>query len=817
MNEKPSTCTGCPYFDRPMVRGDGHPNASLFILGQSPGDRERESGKPFSGPSGEVLNTALRKAGISRAQNYVSNMVKCYVPAGEKVHPEAVKHCRPLLNREMDLLPNCKTILTVGKEAFDGLTGKDLKVVHHRGSMEKNPLGWLRGCPLQKDGKVIIPTIHPSFVMRSGFLNAPTFEADVDKAGSFADGIETFPKIHFIENPTDNEVLEYIQEILGKGEGSTDIETPESTAEEDELDAVTQTTISAIGLSAQVGESIMIRPDQFSLLDTLFLHKTNKPILWTYNGGFDYLHLGKRWELNRIQPADAMIGFYLLWPDVIEKGLATAESYYCNMPYYKNWRKINPTLYNTLGNCYDTYAALEIGQKVQAEMQRKKIDMRPLFWSLMPVIKAIESWRTVGAKYDTKASMQMLVKLCKTLEAYETWWSKSLPLVQWSSPKQLVILFESMGVHVPKKKRAPNKEGKILYSPTTDDDALEEMKKTAILNNKPGHVQLFTLIQTMRTLKKASDFTDLAGKDGRVRTRGKLHGQVGGRLQCVDVNMQQIPEELAGSYPRSLVIPDHEDDLILTADYSQAEFFIYAWYTQDKGLLEIHESGDYCYGFFHEEIWKEPFFQAGKPRQKRYMLKDIPPWKLLVTKSYPLGFTYGRRQVESKYKWLLDWYHKKFPAVNQFHRELIFQATRDGYLQTVFGRMRRFPNPQAMHNKILAFPGQTTLADVLIQNAILGLQQTLPNAFGERSRVLFTVHDSVICNIQGAAKSLKIAHDALDLVNERLAAPIPEMGGFSLKAEAKIGPNWSDGMVKEKYEEWWLTHEQNSVGTASTV
>jgi uracil-DNA glycosylase family 4 len=800
MNGKPDSCTGCPYFDRPMVRGEGHPNASLFILGQSPGDTERQTGKPFSGSSGEVLNTALRKAGISRAQNYVSNAVKCFVPAGEKVEPAAVKKCKPLLQKELEILSNCKTILTVGKEAFDTLTGKDIKFVHNRKSAESNPFAWLRGCPLRlADGRIVIGTVHPSFVMRSGFLNAPSFEHDVQRAGEFAEGSRVIPPDNFIEHASDREVIEYVNRIILQREGAVDIETPEASADEDELDAVIQTPISLIGLSAAVGESIGVHPDQFHLLDPLFGDGVpNEVVLWAYNGGFDFLHLGKRWSLNHIKPADAMIAFYLLWSDIMSFDFATAASYYCNFGYYKNWRKLDPMRYNTIGNCRDTYGALQIGQECLKEMRRKKTNMEKLFWSLMPVIKAVEAWRTKGCNYDTQSSMKMLITLSKTLQANETWWQEKIPTIDWGSPKQLITLFTAMGHKIPLKKR-PNGTS----TPCMDDDTLEGLKKKG--------VQLAGLVQEMRTLRKASDFVDLADKDGRVRTRAKLHGQAGGRIQLVDKSLQTIPEKLGGTFPRSLVIPDHPDDLILVSDFSQAEFFLYAWYTQDPELLAIHQSGDYCYGFFHEEIWKEDYFQPGKPRQKKFARKDIEPWKLLVTKSYPLGFTYGRRQVESKYKWLLDWYHKKFSRVAPFHSELIFQATRDGYLQTVFGRMRRFPNPRGQHNQILAFPGQSTLPDVLTGNAILPLERTLPRLFGERSRVLFTVHDSVICNIQGAARDVKTATEACEHVDATLSSPIPEMNGFFLRAETKIGPNWNDTFTKERW------YEQNCTRTTSTV
>jgi uracil-DNA glycosylase family 4 len=792
---KPPSCTGCPYYDRTIVKGEGSLNAELFILGQSPGATEKEQGRPFVGSSGNVLGTALRRAEISRGGSYISNVVKCFVPAGESVEPEAVRKCKPLLDQEMALLPNLRTILAVGKEAFDGVTGKDIKFAHNRKQCETNYSAWLRGMPFKLGRTIVIGTLHPSFVMRSGFLNAPTFEHDVARAGDFATGVRKMPDPVYVENPTDREVGEYVDILTHKHEGGVDIETPEAAVDEDELDGVLETPIDLIGLSANPGEAIGVSPDQFRLLDRLFEGRGEKTTLWAYNGGFDYLHLGKRWSLDSINPADAMVGFHLLWPDLKTKDLATAQSYYSNVPYYKNWRKLQPQLYNTLGNCYDTFTAMEIGKACLEEGRKKKIDMSPLFWSLMPVIKAVEPWRTVGAKYDTKQSRIMLVTLMRTLDHYQKMWAQISPLYDWSSPKQLVELFTKLKIHVPKKRRPDGK-----YTPTTDDEALEEIIKK---NPDTTGAKLGTLVQTMRTLRKATDFVDLGNNRGRLTTRAKLHGQAGGRIQCVDKSVQTIPEELAGQFPRSLVVADCEGDLILVSDFSQAEFFIYAWYTQDPKLLEIHESGDYCYGWFHEQIWKEPFFKEGCPRTKRFRLKNIPPWKLLVTKSYPLGFTYGRSAVESKYKWLYQWYHSTFTRVAPFHRELEFRANRDGYLQTVFGRLRRFPNPRGQRNEILAFPGQSTLPDILVRNAILPLKNSLPRLFGLGSRVLFTVHDSVVCNITGARKSIDKAQAALNHVTQTLQSPIPEMNGFYIRAETKIGLNWHETFAEYDLEAHW--------------
>lgn len=800
---KPPSCIGCPYYDRPYVEGDGYVGAELIVIGQSPGDREKAEGRPFVGPSGQVLGRALQKADISRHHSYVTNVVKCYVPAGVPVEAAAVAKCAPLLKAEFAQLPNAKTVLAVGAEAFNALSGKELKLVHNRKSAEKNPRSWLRGNPFRLGERTLIGTLHPSFVMRSGFMNAPTFEHDVERASLFAHRILAITEPVQNDNPTDAQVNEYIDILISMGVGGIDIETPEAPPDEDEADAVTKVDVQQIGLAApiskspfgiRVGESISVKPHQFHLLERLFQHRVR---LWAYGAGFDFMHLGKIFDLSHIEIADAMIAFYLLWSDLMSFDLATAQTYYSEVPYYKNWRKLNPTLYDTLGNCYDTFTALEIGEKCLEEMRKKPLNMEPLFWSLMPVIKAVEPWKTVGCNYDIEGGMRVYLQLTKVLEGYDSWWKANMP-GDWSSPQQLVQLFEAMKIRVPKKKR-PNGE----FTPCVDDDALEKMEND-------GH-QVASLIRTMRSLRKASDFVGLADKDGRVRTRAKIHGQAGGRIQLVDQALQTVPEELAGTSPRSLFIPDHPDDLILQVDFSQAEFFIYAWYTQDPELLAIHESGEYCYGFFHEEIFHEPFFEEGKPRKKRFARKDIAPWKLLVTKSYPLGITYGREALPSEYKWLLDWYHKKFTRVRPFHNNLIYQATNQGFLQTCFGRMRRFPNARGQRNKILAFPGQSTLPDVLVRNAILPLTERLSRDLGERSRLLFTVHDSAICNIHGAARSLTKAHDAIDYVTEVVQQPIPEMGGFRLYAEAKIGPSWGEGHLKHRLDKWWESSHVTTV------
>ena len=822
---KPTSCQGCPLFNaQGPVWGTGSSTARLIILGQNPGPEEIERNAPFVGGSGRVLDRALGTAMVSRTQNFVTNVVKCYVPPGEPVPKGAVEHCRPLLNRELDNTPGATTILTLGAEAFDSIAApKKFHMLHDRKQSRKSNNYWLRGCPLNvKVGTrqfTVIPTLHPSFVMRTGFITAPVMEADIAKAGRFERSEAQITEVSYNYNPTTQEITEYIDLIQHTGEGGLDIETPESSGtDEDELSEGGYLPVGLIGLSALRNHAMGVQPDQFDLLDPLFNQRPSGlalPVLWAYNAGFDFHHLSRIYQLDGVRQADAMILFHLLRPEMARKDLGTCMSFYTNIPFHKNLMDTDPELYNAL----DTCGVLEAGQEMLKEVRAKDAlrfkrfpwanqSLETLFFDkMMPIIPIIGEWGWRGMPYDVEKSEQQELSCLLALAKYEEWWGANVPLFSWSSPKQLIELFETLGIKVPNKKRVHAKTKAVYYSKSVDDEFLETLSKSG--NSTAG------LVQTMRSLRKAGDFLNIHNpKTNRVTCRAKPHGQVGGRIQTVDVNLQQIPEEIAGTSPRDCIVAeDPRFDLVFSADYSQIEFWIYAWYSKCRRALEIKESGEYLYAAFYEDIWNEPFFLRGKPRQKQFRdHANTPPWKLLVAKSWPLGFTYGRgvpdpsdqglpisRDVAKR---IHTKFHRDYPEFRVFHDSLKLAATKHGYLQTVFGRLRRFPNPDGQHNEILAFPGQSTAVDVLIQNALTPLGQTLEAKFGERSHVYAGVHDSLLMNInceRNGKFSLDKAQEAYEYVRTCFETPIEQMGGYILPCEPKLGPSWGEGLLWDKF------------------
>ena len=143
------------------VFGIGPETAEIIFVGEQPGDKEDLAGKPFVGPAGQVLDKALREAGIERDKAYVTNAVKHfkYEPRGKfRLHktPETreIEACRYWLDLEKSFLEP-KIIVALGASAGKALLGRTVRIGAERG----------RPIPQGNDAPVFV-TVHPSYLLR---------------------------------------------------------------------------------------------------------------------------------------------------------------------------------------------------------------------------------------------------------------------------------------------------------------------------------------------------------------------------------------------------------------------------------------------------------------------------------------------------------------------------------------------------------------------------------------------------------------------------------------------------------------------------
>jgi uracil-DNA glycosylase family protein len=161
--EAAAHCQGCPLYRNAAqtVFGEGRASARLVLVGEQPGDQEDLQGRPFVGPAGQLLDWALEKAGIDRAQTYVTNAVKHFkwVPRGKRrIHSKPssleIKACRPWLDQELRLVEP-EVLLCLGATAAQALLGASFRVTRERGRFVTSDLA-----------PHVMATVHPSSLLR---------------------------------------------------------------------------------------------------------------------------------------------------------------------------------------------------------------------------------------------------------------------------------------------------------------------------------------------------------------------------------------------------------------------------------------------------------------------------------------------------------------------------------------------------------------------------------------------------------------------------------------------------------------------------
>lgn len=162
-------CRGCDLFTdaTQTVFGEGADRARLVLVGEMPGDREDREGRPFVGPSGNLLDRALGEAGIDRDTVYVTNAVKHFRFTREgnrrrRLHKKPTRSqitaCKPWLLAELDAVrPDVVGLL--GATAAQALFDADFRVSAHRGEVLK--------LPGLDDPPLAVATVHPSAVLRA--------------------------------------------------------------------------------------------------------------------------------------------------------------------------------------------------------------------------------------------------------------------------------------------------------------------------------------------------------------------------------------------------------------------------------------------------------------------------------------------------------------------------------------------------------------------------------------------------------------------------------------------------------------------------
>ena len=347
-----------------------------------------------------------------------------------------------------------------------------------------------------------------------------------------------------------------------------------------------------------------------------------------------------------------------------------------------------------------------------------------------------------------------------------------------ASPKQLQqILFEELKIPVIKK----TPKG----APSTAEEVLQELALDYPLPK--------VILENRGLSKLKSTYTDklplmVSNKTGRLHTSYHQAVTATGRLSSTDPNLQNIPirSEQGRKIRQAFIAPT--DYKIVAIDYSQIELRIMAHLSKDEGLVNAFSQGKDIHSATAAEIFAISLDEV--TIDQRRSAKAINFGLIYGMSAFGLAkqLSIGRQQAQ-EYQ---DKYFQRYPGVLTYMEETRQQASKQGYVETLYGRRLYLPDinakngmrKKAAERAAINAPMQGTAADI-IKKAMLAVDDWLMTENDDRIKMTMQVHDELI---------FEIHQDIVEATTEKLVTLMNNAVSLSvpLIAESGIGDNWDE-------------------------
>jgi DNA polymerase-1 len=403
----------------------------------------------------------------------------------------------------------------------------------------------------------------------------------------------------------------------------------------------------------------------------------------------------------------------------------------------------------------------------------------------MPLVSVLADMEMAGIRLDTSFLQRMSGDISARLDELE---AQVHQAVGWqfnlNSPQQLSeALFTRLGLEPPDRR---NKTSTGFYS--TSADVLEQMRG--------NHPVVDWVLEQRELSKLKSTYLEalplqVNARTGRVHTSFNQTGVVTGRIASSDPNLQNIPirTEL-GRQVRNAFIAERGNTL-LSVDYSQVELRIVAHMAQDEAMLATFRRGHDIHAATAAAIYGVPL--EAVTREMRRRAKGINFGLIYGISAFGLMRAADLTLAESEN--FMEAYFRQFPGVKRYLDETRRQAAEQGFVETLLGRRRYFPNlknqsDRARRNReereAINAPVQGSAADIM-KLAMLRLPVALKEA-GLAGQMLLQVHDELV--LECPQEELVVTTNIVKEVMEN-AYPM----SVPLLTEARFGPNWGEMTV----------------------
>ena len=726
-----------------------------------------------------MLATALAKVGIPEEQCFYTNVCTCRPPENRKPTAEEIGCCWPRLEEELkDIKPDFVVALgaTAGRTLF---------------SDYKN-MGSSRGRILAtRVGGTGLLTYHPAAILYPrGEQFLPFLVRDLNKALRALQGnlaTQDFPtEVKVITNP--GEVQRVVDEILIL----SDIEPFLPVAYDWETTGTsTRRAIGfCLGLSWRPGQAVVIPVAQVRECLPYLTHLFRAPKLRfvAYNAMFD-LKFNELIGLPGRVDADPMLMHYCLDEQPQQRSLENMSMLYFDAPPYESdmlehydcakneMIKVIPpeVIYDYCGR--DCDYALRLFLKFEEEL-KKRPKLEKVHWLLLiPGVKAFADIERYGVWVDRE-------RLQAVAEEYEKELAATLAESQElvgdpefnpnSHPQVREALWDHLGLEEPDiYKRKPRSADK-----GTRAALLKKYPKQEFVRCLDRYKELYTVLSRyLRVLPKYIE------DDGRVRPSYHFDRTETGRLSTTRPAIHQVPR---GHIRTILAAPPGR--MLIQADYEQVEIRTAAHYAQDEKLIELLGSGTDFHALMASEAFRIPIDRV-TPEQ-RQAAKSVSFGLLYLMGDRMLADQTGLPSGEATE--FVRRYKSLMPAVWQWIEKIKRQVKDQKYVESLFGRRRRFPlitraNLADIQREAVNMPIQSAASDLCLWQVI-----KLHTLFKQRYpevHIIAMSHDSIVVECPEGLAPIVAA-----IMAEEMPQP-PFQTDVLFPVKIKIGQRWGEGDV----------------------
>lgn len=780
-----ANCQECPLFEPanafvPTKPPRGLEVPRLAVVGEAPGFNEAAHGEPFVGPSGKLLDQVLNHYDYKRDEVMYTNVCLCRPPNNQTPPKAAINACRPRLYHEIRR-SGVRDIIALGGTASSVLVDDPRTISGLRVGPPKSATQAVQSG--SEPGVRVIPTWHPAYCLRT----ADAFPALVSDIGKLKESDRepwSPPDWRYYDDPVT--AKQVIRELASRtAEVVIDIEAgiekDISFGHPNEYDLLCVGLAYARGKAVVLGETAL---KSQGVVDELRKFLAGTRII-AHNGKFDleglYPHLGglKLWF-------DTMIASYCVDERPGNHGLKTLAVEKLGAPQYDleikkyvprggSYANIpRPLLYKYCA--YDvacTWDLKEYFAEVLEDTPREEWpypdmpfkSLRDLHNFLVGASNELMFLELNGIKIDRDYSNELRDMYLERLEGIE----KQLDDVTGHeinprSPKQIKEYLESKNVQVS----------------STNVDTLERLLRTSARSVVGEFVS--TLLKHRREQKLFSTYVKGIRKRmyrGRVYTTYLLHGTTSGRLSSRNPNLQNIVRD---KDIRKQFTVSKPGNLLVHADYKQAEGRVITWLAQDEYLRSIFS--DPTRDLFDE--LSDSLYGPGNWRKEveRVRTKAFFYGLSYGRQAYSIALEYGIPVAESERR--LREFMQLIPDVDRWQRSVKELILSGKDLITPFGRRRRFwliteQNKSDVLNEGLSYLPQSIASDICL-SALIRLRPMLRGL----GWIRLTVHDALVVESpeRNVEKVSEMLHDVMVDEGRKFTDYIP------FGVDLSVGTNW---------------------------